>query len=71
MSEQKPIAELSAIIDRCLDDLTIAIKDYNIDVYEKKTSFSWEKDKVVVHMIDEFALTGYLTLKAFEDSRKG
>ena len=68
--KQKPIAELNLIIDRCLNDLTIAIKDFDIDEYDKKTSFSWENDRIVIHMTGEFGLTGYLTLEAFESSRK-
>ena len=68
--KQKPIAELKKIVDYCLIKLTRTIKEYNISDYEKKTRISWENGDLVIHMIDEFALTGHLTLQAFEDSRK-
>jgi hypothetical protein len=64
----KPVIDFSSlnlIVDKCLSELTSAIKNYKIDGYNKKTSFSWENDKIVCHMIDEFALTA-----SFENIRK-
>jgi len=67
---QKPIRELNAIISRCLSELTSAIRDFNIEGYEKKTSFSWEKGELKIHMIDEFSLTSEYSVDWFENNRK-
>jgi hypothetical protein len=53
-----------------LSELTNTIRDFNIEGYEKKTSFSWENGKLIIHMIDEFSLTSEHSVDWFENNRK-
>lgn len=58
--------KLNEIIDKSLSDLSDAIKAHEFEGYQNKTRVSWEGDKLMIHMTEEFALTGPLTVDAYE-----